>query len=129
MSGTHNQLRLKISARQRKERVVNDALGERNQKVPAARGQRDRAISEAEGYRERVTREMTGRVNAFLAKLEQYRKSPEVTRARLYLETMEDVLSRVDSKVIVDEGVRSILPLLDLDSAGGSGKTQGRARR
>ena len=104
-------------ARQRKERVVNDALGERNQRVPAARGQRDRAILEAEGYRERVVREMTGRVNAFLAQLEQYKKSPEVTRSRLYLEAMEQVLSQVDQKIIIDESVRSVLPLLNLDDS------------
>ena len=106
-------------ARQRKERVVNDALGERNQRVPAARGQRDRAILEAEGYRERVVREMTGRVNAFLAQLEQYNKSPEVTRSRLYLETMEQVLTQVDQKIIIDKAVRSMLPLLNLDESQG----------
>jgi len=102
-------------ARQRKERVVNEALGERNQRVPAARGERDRAILEAEGYRERVVREMTGRANAFLAQLEQYQKSPEVTRSRLYLEAMEQVLSQVDAKIVIDESVRSMLPLLNLD--------------
>jgi len=104
-------------ARQRKERVVNDALGERNQRVPAARGQRDRAILEAEGYRERVVREMTGRVNAFLAQLEQYKKSPEVTRSRLYLEAMEEILSQVDQKIIIDDSIRSVLPLLNLDDS------------
>ena len=107
-------------ARQRKERVVNDALGMRNQRVPAARGERDRAILEAEGYRERVTREMTGRVNAFLAQLEQYNKSPEVTRSRLYLEAMEQVLSQVDLKIVIDDSIHSMLPLLDLDENQGA---------
>jgi membrane protease subunit HflK len=112
-------------ARQRKERVVNDALGERNQRIPAARGQRDRAILEAEGYRERVVREMTGRVNAFLAQLEQYKKSPEVTRSRLYLEVMEQVLSQVDQKIVIDDSIRSMLPLLNLDdSRGGKSNRQ-----
>jgi membrane protease subunit HflK len=104
-------------ARQRKERVVNDARGERNEKIPAARGERDRAILEAEGYRERVVREMTGRVNAFLAQLEQYKKSPEVTRSRLYLETMEEVLSQVDRKIVIDDSIRSVLPHLNLDDS------------
>ncbi len=107
-------------ARQRKERVVNDAMGERNQKVPAARGERDRTILEAEGYRERVTREMNGRVNAFLAQLEQYKKAPEVTRSRLYLETMEQVLSQVEKKIIIDDSIRSVLPLLNLDEDQGA---------
>lgn len=105
-------------AKQNKERVINEAKGERNRQVPAARGNRDRAISEAEGYHERVVKTMTGRVNAFLAQLAQYEKAPEVTRSRLYLETMEEILSAVDSKIIIDESVRGLLPLLDLGSTG-----------
>ena len=116
-------------ARQRKERVVNDALGERNQRVPAARGERDRAILEAEGYRERVVREMAGRVNAFLAQLEQYKKAPEVTRSRLYLETMEQVLSQVGQKIVIDESIRSMLPLLNLDDPQGAGTNRQEIKR
>ena len=101
-------------ARQNKERVVNEAMGERNRLIPAARGQRDRMITEAEGYKERAVLEMTGRANAFLAQLTEYEKAPEVTRTRLYLEAMEEVLSRVDQKIIIDESVPSVLPMLDL---------------
>ncbi len=111
-------------AKQNKERVINEAKGERNRQVPAARGNRDRAISEAEGYHERVVKTMTGRVNAFLAQLAQYEKAPEVTRSRLYLETMEEILSAVDSKIIIDESVRGLLPLLDLGSTGPLPATQ-----
>jgi len=111
-------------AKQNKERVINEARGERNRQVPAARGNRDRAISEAEGYRERVVKTMTGRVNAFLAQLAEYEKAPEVTRSRLYLETMEEILSAVDSKIIIDESVRGLLPLLDLGSTGPLPATQ-----
>jgi len=107
-------------ARQRKEKVVNEAMGERNEKVPAARGKRDRAILEAEGYRERATREMNGRVSAFLAKLAQYDKAPEVTRSRLYLEATEEVFSRVDRKIIIDGSIRSMLPLLNVDDPQGA---------
>jgi len=102
-------------ARQNKERVVNEARGERNRVIPAARGQRDRAVSEAEGYRERVVLEMTGRTNAFLAQLVEYEKAPEVTRTRLYLEAMEEILTRVDGMTVIDESVRGLLPLLNLD--------------
>ena len=114
-------------ARQNKERVVNEALGERNRQIPAARGQRDRIISEAEGYRERVVREMTGRANAFLKQLAEYEKAPEVTRTRLYLEAMEEILAAVQDKVIIDESVRGVLPLLNLDAAalGGAVKKGG----
>jgi len=101
-------------AKQDKEREINKARGERNRQVPAARGKRDRAVSEAEGYRERVVKTMTGRVNAFLAQLAEYEKAPEVTRTRLYLETMEEILSAVDSKIIIDESVRGLLPFLNL---------------
>ncbi len=116
-------------AKQNKERVINEARGERNRQVPAARGNRDRAVSEAEGYRERVVKTMTGRVNAFLAQLAQYEKAPEVTRSRLYLETMEEILSAVDSKIIIDESVRGLLPFLNLGSGEpSSGFQKGGAR-
>lgn len=103
-------------ARQRKEQIVNEAKGERNRRIPAAEGKRDQAILEAEGYRERVTREMQGRANAFGKQLAEYEKAPEITRARLYLQTMEDVLTGVDDKMVIDASVRSMLPLLNLDA-------------
>jgi membrane protease subunit HflK len=103
-------------ARQKKERVVNEALGERNSKIPAARGARDQAIAEAEGYQNRVVLQTTGNVNAFLAQLAQYEKAPEVTRKRLYLEAMEEILAQAGSKTIIDESVRGVLPLLNLDA-------------
>jgi membrane protease subunit HflK len=102
-------------ARQNKERTVNEARGERNKLIPAARGQRDRAIAEAEGYRERVVRTATGRANAFLAQLEKYREAPEITRTRLYLEAMQDLLATVKHKTVIDESIGGVLPLLDLN--------------
>jgi len=102
-------------ARQKKEQVVNEAQGERNSKIPAARGARDKAIAEAEGYQSRVTLETTGQVSAFLAQLAEYEKAPEVTRKRLYLEAMEEILLQAGDKTIIDESVRGVLPLLNLD--------------
>jgi membrane protease subunit HflK len=102
-------------ARQKKEQVVNEALGERNSKIPAARGAKDKMIAEAEGYQNRIVLETTGQISAFLAQLAEYEKAPDVTRQRLYLETMEEVLSQVGSKTIIDESVRGVLPLLNLD--------------
>jgi membrane protease subunit HflK len=101
-------------ARQRKERVVNEAEGERNRQVPAARGRRDQAISEAEGYRERVVMQATGQANAFLSRLAEFEKAPEITRKRLYLEAMQDILTQVEGKLVVDESIRSLLPLLEM---------------
>ena len=104
-------------ARQNKERVVNEARGERNRVIPAARGQRDRAISEAEGYRERTVLEMMGRTNAFLAQLVEYEKAPQVTKTRLYLEAMEEILTKVDGITVIDESIGGLVPLLNLDPA------------
>jgi membrane protease subunit HflK len=102
-------------ARQKKEQVVNEAQGERNSKLPAARGAKDKAIAEAEGYQNRVVLETMGQISAFRAKLLEYDKAPDITRKRLYLEAMEEVLSQVGSKTIIDESVRGVLPLLNLD--------------
>lgn len=121
-------------ARQNKERLVNEAKGERNSKIPAARGKRDQMISEAEGYAERVELETQGEVDAFEAQLLEYEKSPEITRTRLYLEAMEEVLLQVDDKIILDESVKGLLPLLNLDAGNtqsgrpASGNTRGGAR-
>lgn len=103
-------------SRQKKEQVVNEAQGERNSKIPAARGARDQAIAEAEGYQNRVILETTGEVNAFLSQLAEYEKAPEITRKRLYLEAMEEILAVAGDKTIIDESVRGIVPLLNLNS-------------
>ena len=104
-------------ARQQKERTINQARGERNRQVPAARGKRDRAIAEAEGYREKTVRATQGQANAFLAKLAEYEKAPEITKTRLYLEAMEEVIAQVNDLVVIDESVRGVLPLLNLDAS------------
>lgn len=106
-------------AKQSKEKVVNEAKGEKNRLIPAARGERDKMIAEAEGYALRVKKEAEGRANAFLARLAEYEKAPEVTKMRLYIEAMEEVLMQVDDKVIIDESVKGMLPLLHLGSGGG----------
>lgn len=103
-------------ARQNKERIVNEAEGERNRQIPAARGKRDQMISEAEGYGNRVVLETQGRIKAFNDKLREYEKSPEITRQRLYLEAMQEVLSQVGDKTIIDESVNQMLPILNLNS-------------
>jgi membrane protease subunit HflK len=119
-------------AKQSKERVVNEAKGERNRLIPAARGQKDRAIAEAEGYALRVLMEAEGRTNAFLSKLKEYEKAPEITRTRLYLEAMEQILMNVDEKIIIDESIKGMLPLLQLgfgESMPPPGESRKRARK
>ena len=116
-------------AKQSKERIVHEAKGERNRKIPAARGQRDRAIAEAEGYAVRIVKEAQGHASAFLAQLAEYDKAPEITRMRLYLEMMEQVLMQVDDKIVIDESLTGILPLLHLEAGSGESAKAGGIKR
>ena len=111
-------------ARQKKEKVVNEAQGDRNSKIPAARGLRTKMITEAEGYKNRVELVAKGRVSAFLSQLAEYEKAPDVTRKRLYLETMQEVLAQVDHKIIIDDSIQGLLPLLNLDQGIGAPLTK-----
>lgn len=103
-------------ARQNKERVVNEAEGERNLRLPAARGHKDQMVLEAEGYADRIVLEAKGQISAFEAKLAEYEKAKEVTKTRLYLDAMEEILAGVGSKTIIDESIQGVLPLLNLDT-------------
>ncbi|MCQ8180180.1 FtsH protease activity modulator HflK [Methylomonas sp. SURF-1] len=99
-------------AQQDRENVINLANGEYNKAVPKARGEADQRIRAAEGYRFKRINEAEGDVTAFNQVLEQYLKAPEVTRARIYLETMAEVLPQAKQQIIVDDSVQQILPLL-----------------
>lgn len=101
-------------AQQEKEKLINEARRDYNRVIPLAEGEKDQRIREAEGYRLKRTNEAEGDVARFNAVFAQYQKSPEVTRRRLYLETMQDVMPAVQNKVMVDESMKNILPLLNL---------------
>ncbi len=101
-------------AQQDRENVINLANGEYNKAVPRARGEADQQIRAAEGYRFKRINEAEGDVAAFSAVLEQYVKAPEVTRTRIYLETLGDVLPQAKQQIIVDDTVQQILPMLPL---------------
>jgi len=92
-----------IKAREDKERFINEAEAYKNQVLPRARGDAQRLIEEAEGYKARVVQAATGESQRFLALLEEFQKAPEVTRERLYLESMESVLGNTN-KVFIDSG-------------------------
>ncbi|MDX1929780.1 MAG: FtsH protease activity modulator HflK [Pirellulaceae bacterium] len=100
---------------QQRDQLVNEARRERNQLIPMARAQSDKLIREAEGYGARRLAEAEGEITALLAKYESYRLAPEVTRQRMYLETMEKVFSADGKKIILDESLKGMLPLLDLN--------------
>jgi membrane protease subunit HflK len=100
---------------QEKERSINEAWAEYNQAVPRAQGEAEQMIRAAEGYAlERVNRAQ-GDASRFDAVYAEFRKSPDVTRRRLYLEAMGRLLPRLGRKVILDENARGVLPLLQLD--------------
>ncbi len=103
-------------AEQQKVQLINEAQSEYNKVVPRARGEAQQTILAAEGYKlERVNR-ARGEADRFSSVYEEYRKAPEVTRQRIYLETLNDILPKVGRKIVVDEGVRGVLPLLNLDA-------------
>jgi modulator of FtsH protease HflK len=96
---------------QERERAINDAWAEYNQEIPRARGQAEQAIQAAEGYAvDRVNR-AKGDAQRFVALEEEYRKAPEVTRQRIYLETLAAVLPAAGKKLVFDERAKGILPL------------------
>ncbi|UWS78708.1 FtsH protease activity modulator HflK [Phaeobacter sp. G2] len=114
------------SAGQERDRLEKQADAYANRKLAAARGQSAQTLEEAEGYRAQVVNEAQGEASRFIAVLTEYQKAPEVTRKRLYLETMETVLGNVD-KVILDQstgeggqGVVPYLPLNEVRRSGGS---------
>lgn len=102
-------------AQQEREQTINVANGEYNKAVPRARGEAEEKISTAEGYAIKRINEAEGDVARFNALFSEYLKAPEVTRRRLYLETMRDVLPSLGGKIIIDEKASSVLPLLQLN--------------
>ncbi|MCK4236484.1 MAG: FtsH protease activity modulator HflK [Candidatus Krumholzibacteria bacterium] len=109
-------------SKQDKEKMINEAHEDYNKRVPRAKGEAEQMIAEAEGYAlKRVNRAM-GDVALFKQVYKEYRQAPDVTRRRLYLETMNEVLPRIREIYIVDDKQKSILPLLDI---GGGGKGGG----
>jgi membrane protease subunit HflK len=111
-------------AQQDRENAINIANGEYNKAVPRARGQAEQTLSAAQGYRFKRINEAEGDVAAFTQTLEQYLKAPEITRARIYLETMAEVLPKAGSKMILDDSLRSLLPVLPLQMGSQSGNAK-----
>ncbi len=103
-------------AQQQAQRQINEAEAEYNAVIPRARGEAQQAILQAEGYAlDRVNR-AEGEASRFAMIEAAYRLAPEVTRRRMYLETMQQILPQVGRKVFVAQGTTGILPLLSLDS-------------
>jgi modulator of FtsH protease HflK len=102
---------------QEKERAINDAWAEYNNTVPKAKGEAEQAVRAAEGYALERVNNAEGDAKRFDALYEEYRKAPTVTRKRMYLETMRELMPKIGKKVILDDKAKSVLPLLQLDGA------------
>ncbi len=101
-------------AQQEKEKLINEARRDYNKVIPLAEGEKDQRIREADGYRLKRINEAEGDANRFTALFAEYIKAPEVTKRRIYIETMQDVLPEIRSMVIIDEQSSNVLPLLNL---------------
>ncbi|PIQ36253.1 MAG: FtsH protease activity modulator HflK [Lysobacterales bacterium CG17_big_fil_post_rev_8_21_14_2_50_64_11] len=104
-------------ARQERERMINEATKQANQRVPLARGQANRVIAEAEGYATERVNNALGETARFRSILAEYRSAPDVTRTRMYLETLNQVLPDVGQVLVMQKGQVSPLPLLNLRDA------------
>ncbi|MCF8719662.1 FtsH protease activity modulator HflK [Nitrospina gracilis] len=102
-----------VSAREDKERMINEAQGYRNAVIPEARGQAAQIVRNAEAYREQVVKKSRGDASRFLSQFEEYKKAPEITRRRIYLETMEEIFPNMN-KFVIGGKPGSVLPILPL---------------
>ena len=101
-------------AQQEKETLINQAKSEYNKVIPKARGQAKETIQKAEGYATARVNNAMGDVARFNALYSEYIKAPEVTKRRIYLETMQDVIPKLGDKIITDDDGNNVLPLLQM---------------
>jgi membrane protease subunit HflK len=106
-------------AKQEKERMVNEAWEAYNKVIPKAAGEAEKTIRQAEGYALNRVNRAKGDANKFTAVWKEYNRSKDVTRRRLYLETLNEVLPRVGRKYIIDSEQKGLLQLLSLEEKGG----------
>ena len=85
-----------------------------------AKGEAEKTIRQAEGYALNRINRAQGDANKFLAIYNEYRQSKDVTRRRMYIETLNEILAKIDQKYFVDKDLKSILPMLQIDKQGGS---------
>lgn len=100
---------------QQRDQLVYEARRERNEILPKAEAESDRLIRDAEGYASRRLAETQGEINALQAKYQSYKLAPDVTRQRMYLESMENVLGNSGPKTIVDDDLEGLLPMMNLN--------------
>jgi membrane protease subunit HflK len=107
---------------QEKERAINEAWAEYNMAVPRAKGEAEQAVRAGEGYALERENRALGDAQRFDSVYEEYRKAPDVTRRRMYLEALGEIIPKVGPKIIVDDKARGVLPLLQLDGGAGAAR-------
>lgn len=108
-------------AQQDREKLINQALSEYNRIIPRAKGEAEQTIQQAEGYAlDRVNRAQ-GEVALFNAMFKEYKKAPQITKQRIYLETFHHILPKMGKKYILDPDATGIVPLLQMDDKGAKG--------
>jgi modulator of FtsH protease HflK len=103
-------------AQQERSQLINEANGEYNRVIPRAKGLAEQRISGAEGFAVQRVNQAEGDVVRFKELLAQYDKAPAITKQRLYLETMTEVLPKLGPKIILDEDAKQFLPLMNLNN-------------
>ena len=101
-------------AQQEKETLINQAKSEYNKVIPKARGQAEETIQQAEGYAAERVNNAEGEAARFTALYNEFIKAPEVTKRRIYLETMSNVIPKIGNVVITDQEGNNVLPLLQM---------------
>lgn len=107
------------AAKQEQEKMINQAEEAYNKVIPESRGKADKLISEAEGYAESTINRAHGDATRFLELYKEYVKAPQITEKRIYLDTMEEIFSKMQNLTIVDTKVKGLLPIFGkgVDSA------------
>lgn len=104
-------------AQQEREKLINQARADYNQIIPRAKGQAQQTIEQAQGFATDRVNRARGDAELFIQVHAAYQRAPEVTRRRMYLETMSAIYPKVTKKIVLDEKLRNILPLLPLQNA------------
>ncbi|MBN2191954.1 MAG: FtsH protease activity modulator HflK [Polyangiaceae bacterium] len=109
-----------VRAREERAKLINQARGYHEDQIPRARGEAERVKREAEAYRTERVQRARGDAARFESQFAEYAKAKQVTRDRLYLETMERTLTKVSNKILIDDDVsRGVMPFLPIGGAPG----------
>lgn len=112
-------------AQQQRETLINQAESDYNRVIPRARGEAQQTIQQAEGYTTNRINTAEGEVAAFVALHAEYVQAPQITKRRIYYETMQELLPKLSNKVITDQDGSGVLPLLQLQMNNARGNTSG----